>query len=370
MHMAYDARMSLGNYRGMGRYLRALIAGREHVLLGLCASGESDPDLRIVAGGMRTYPLWEQLSIPRLLRARNIDTFIAPYNTAPLRLPAKTRLILIVHDLIYMEPSPLSRSMYQNAGRVYRRLVTPHAIRRADLIVTVSRYTADRLAARFHVDERKIRVIPASIDAAWFDAPAAPREQAGMVLTVAGEAPSKNLLRALEAFALCRTRAHPASLRMKVAGVKPAFHSTFRAHAAALGVEDAVEFLPYLPDASLRALYRQADVLLMPSLAEGFGIPLLEAMASGVPVASSDAASLPEVGGDASLYFDPLAVEQMAAVLHRILSDAPLRNAMSDRGRAQARRFHPDAIQGRIQSFWNEVEQTVGPARPVECAAC
>src|ERR1700738_5135514 len=117
LRIAYDAQLSIGQYRGMGRYLRALIAGRAQSVLGFCSSGARDPELRLIADGTTFYPLWEQFSIPRLARRHAIDVFIAPYNTAPLALPATTRLVLIVHDLIYMEHLPPSQSLYQNAGR-------------------------------------------------------------------------------------------------------------------------------------------------------------------------------------------------------------------------------------------------------------
>lgn len=370
LRLAYDARMSLGDYRGMGRYLRGLIAGREQRLFGLCAEGEHDPALRLIADGMHVYPLWEQVSIPRLVRDHGIDVFIAPYNTAPLALPAQTRLVLVVHDLIFMEPTPLSRSLYQNAGRLYRRFVTPRVVRRAELILTVSEYTKRQLVVRLGVEQRRLRVIPVSIGKEWYTERAERRERASTVLTVAGEAASKNLSRALGAFALCRKQAGIANLSMKVAGVKSAHHGTFREEARALGIADAVEFLSYLSDDAIRALYRASDVLLMPSLAEGFGIPVLEAMAAGLPVASSSAASLPEIGGDAALYFDPLNTEEMAAVLQRLLSYSELRREMSQRGLIQARRFHPDAVRSKIEAFWSEIEPAASPAASRELASC
>lgn len=370
VRVAYDARMSLGDYRGMGRYLRALISGREQSLIGFCATGEHDPALHLIADGMHAYPLWEQVSIPRLVRRHDIDVLVAPYNTAPLLLPAQTRLMLVVHDLIFMEPMPASRSLYQNAGRLYRRLVTPQAVRRAELILTVSDYTARQLVARFRVDERRMRVIPVSIGAEWYADPAEPGERATTVLAVAGEAPSKNLSRALEAFAMCAKRSGGGELRMNVAGVKSTYHGAFREQARVLGVGDAVEFLSYISDDAMRALYRASDVLLMPSLAEGFGIPVLEAMAAGVPVVSSSAASLPEIGGDAALYFDPLNTEEMAAALQRALGDYALRRGMRERACVQARRFHPDAVRKRIEAFWSEVEVAVSPMASGELASC
>jgi len=356
MTIAYDARFSLGQYRGMGRFLRFLIQGRECDFLGFCATGEQDASLKLVAAGFRFYPLWEQVSIPHLTRVRNISTFLAPYNTAPLRLPKRVKLVLVVHDLIFMDRLPLSRSLYQNVGRMYRRLVVPRAIRRADVVVTVSHYTAEQLASRFGLDSRRIRVIPNSIGEEWFSGEMERTPQPRYVLVVAGEAPSKNLSRAIAAFTQCRNSGDDLRLRLKVAGVKERFHKDFHEQVCALGIEDFVDFLTYLPDAAMRGLYQQAELFVMPSLSEGFGIPVLEAMASGVPVAASSASCLPEIGGDAARYFDPYSIEDMSSTMHKIVSDQGLREKMSELGRVQARKFHPALVRRQIQSFWAEIE--------------
>jgi glycosyltransferase involved in cell wall biosynthesis len=287
-----------------------------------------------------------------------------------LTLSHDMRLILVVHDLIFMDPLPPSQSLYQNVGRLYRRLVAPRAIGRANVIVTVSNFVAASLASRFKVEPQRLRVIPNTIASQWYDSSSGPSIPGGFVLVVAGEAPSKNLKRALEAFALCRRLDRGSSLRMKVAGVKSAFHAAFAAHAQVLGVGESVEFLPYVSDDQMRFLYREADVLLMPSLAEGFGIPILEAMASGTPVAASNAASLPEIGGDAARYFDPTSPEHMAEILHQIISEPGPRARMAELGRIQACKFHPNVIRASIQKFWDElahVDESV-PAR--ELASC
>ena len=369
VRIAYDARFAIGQYRGMGRYLRRLIAGREQELLGFCAGGEYDHALRLVADGPSFYPLWEQVAIPRLVRRHGIEVFIAPYNTAPLTLPRETSLVLIVHDLIYMQSSAASRSMYQNSGRIYRRLIVPHAIHRADVIITVSKFTASSIVARFGIELERITILPNSIGQEWFASSASAVQTQEYVLTVAGEAPSKNLHRAIEAFAACCDAGANPCLRMKVAGVKPAFHGTFAAQARALGIGDRVEFLPYLGDQEMRDIYRGASALFMPSLAEGFGIPVLEAMASGIPVAASNVSSLPEIGGDAACYFDPLSTRDMAESLLRILGDSGLRARLVDLGRIQARKLHPSVVHAAVQDFWSDLGQLERPLPEVSSAA-
>lgn len=354
--IAYDARLAIGHYRGMGRFLRQLIAGRERSFIGLCASSEHDGDLLPVASGLRAYPLWEQLSVPRQVRRFQADALLAPYNTAPLLLPSRVLLVLVVHDLIFMEPSDRSLSLYQNLGRRYRRAVVPPAIRRADIIVTVSHHTAGQLAARHAVERERIRVIPNNLDPLWFASPPGSPSKPAYVLVVGGEAPSKNLERAIEAFAQCRAQLDMPDLRLKVAGVKPRFHAHFRQRANAAGVEAAVEFLPYLTDDRMRELYAGALAFLLPSLAEGFGIPVLEAMASGVPVAAATGSSLQEIGGEAAIYFDPRSVRNMADALARILVDRQLAAQLVERGRCRARQFHPNQVQEKIDALWSEVD--------------
>ena len=362
LKIAYDARLSLGEYRGMGHYLRQLIAGRERDFLGFCATGEQDPSLNLIASGLRSYPLWEQVSIPRLVRSHEVSTFLAPYNTAPLFLPKGVKLVMIVYDLIFMDRAPLSRSLYQNVGRLYRRIVAPRAIRRADMVVTCSHYTARQLESRFALGGSRVRVLPCSIDEEWFADEASIPTSPHYVLVVAGEAPSKNLSRAIAAFARCRSLSKDSSLRMKVAGVKERFHSVFQSEAKSAGVSDFVTFLRYIPDVEMRQLFRRAKLFIMPSLAEGFGIPVLEAMASGVPVAASSSTCLQEVGGDAARYFDPFSVEDMAATMLDILDDSALQAKMAEQGRIQSRKFHPDVVKEQISSFWAEIE---GVGKPV-----
>lgn len=353
--VGYDARFGIGEYRGMGRYLRRFIAGIGDAVVGFCADGEADPDLTLKARGFRFYPLWEQVSLPLRAAQSGIDVLIAPYNTAPLLIPCRMKLVLVVHDLIYLRSAaelPYSRSVYQNFGRIYRRWVVPRAVRRADHIVCVSEYTRSELMRKFQVETAKLTIIPNSIDASWYSLR---RKTTGQryVFCVSGEAPNKNLGRALQGFAEYCERFGDHDTQFRVAGVKPAHHAAFCAIANHYRMRSRVEFLDYISDEKLRELYAGAAAFLFPSTEEGFGIPVLEALAAGVPVIASQASSIPEVGGDAALYFDPVSAPDMAEQLSNVLSNPELQDSMSRRGRQNALQFHPDVVDARIRGFWN-----------------
>ncbi len=355
--VAFDARFSIGQYRGMGRYLRRLIRPIASQAVAFAATGESDTDLHPIARGVRSYPAWEQLSLPRRIREAGVDFFLAPYNTAPLRLPPDVKLVLVIHDFIYLRSSrevPLSRSLYQNFGRLYRRLVVPSAIHRAHRIICVSQHTANELLQRFAIAPEKLSVIPNTIDESWFALAPRPPAQP-YILCVSGEAPNKNLAGALQGFAQYCRGAGDRTTRMKIVGVKSTFHAHFRSIANAHSIAAQLDFLPYVSDLELQALYSGAAAFFFPSCDEGFGIPLLEAMAAGVPVVASNASSIPEVAADAALYFHPNAPSQMAEQITNVLSNPALQRTMSSRGRARAQRFHPFVIDAAVADFWRQL---------------
>lgn len=352
--VGYDARLAIEPYRGMGRYLRALIRGKESEFIGFCATGESSPTLDLAKRGAKSYPLWEQLSLPRQVRAHKINTLIAPFNTAPLGLPSAVHLVLVIHDLIFLDPLPWSRSLYQNVGRIYRRIVVPRAAARANVIITVSEYSKAQILERLGVPASRVEVIPCSLPEGWFDAKPPRHDEPPYVLMVSGEAPSKNLRRGIAGFSKVASRWN--DLLLKIVGVKEKYHDEFLRFAREHGIGNRVQFQGFQQEEQLKELYRGAEVFILPSLAEGFGIPLLEAMASGVPILSSSAASLPEVAGNAALYFDPTSVDEIGARLTAILDSSETRQRLVEEGHRQVLKYHEARVAEKIQAFWARLQ--------------
>lgn len=355
--VAYDARFSIGQYRGMGRYLRRLLRPIEGQAIGLVAKGESDPHLKLEARGFHFYPAWEQISVPRRVVQSGARIYLSPYNTAPLRLPSGVKLVLVIHDFIYLRTRSelaLSRSAYQNLGRAYRRWNVPRAIRHADHIICVSETTRRELEQRFSVNGKKISVIPNTIDASWYTR-SRTSNLVNYVFCVSGEAPNKNLEVAIRGFSDYLRSSKDRAMQMKIAGVKPAFHARFNALVAQQGIAGRIEFLPYVSDMQLQALYANARAFVFPSREEGFGIPVLEALACGTPVMAARSSAVSEVAGSAALYFNPDSPPGMAEQLNMLQKDAALQNTMSARGRQQAAQFHPDVVDAQIRGFWRRI---------------
>ena len=182
LRIGIDARLSIGSFRGMGRYTREFAAQCDEQLFWLGHAGQKADPLITHAVGTAVYPVWEQCVLPRLCRDLRLDAVLCPYNTGPVSRLASTKLFLVVHDLIYLEPArsvPFGGSPYQLAGRVYRRLIVPRAVARADALVTVSRFTASEIERRLRVSDKPLLVVPNTIEETWYDGTPALEAQKG-----------------------------------------------------------------------------------------------------------------------------------------------------------------------------------------------
>jgi glycosyltransferase involved in cell wall biosynthesis len=218
---------------------------------------------------------------------------------------------------------------------------------RADWVVTPSRAAQRELTEYYGFPEERVTVIPHGVEAALvdMDAPLSPDERQ-MLAALPGEFvfyvgrfhARKNLPRLLDAMAqLAASRGE--AVPLVIAGRDMWSEQALRDHVAKLGLGDSVHFPGYVSDAALAQLYRRARVFAFPTLHEGFGMPVLEAMAHAVPVLSSNISSLPEVCGDAAVLVDPLDAAAIADGLSRILDDAVLRARLAAAGPARAKEF-------------------------------
>jgi glycosyltransferase involved in cell wall biosynthesis len=252
--------------------------------------------------------------------------------------------VLTVHDLIFR----LFPQHHKRLNYWYLNAAMPVYCRRANAIIAVSQATKGDLVHFYGLDPAKIIVVHEAAAPHFAPSPPAQIAQVGAryglpdryLLHVGTIEPRKNLNRLLEAVA--RLRRAGEDVQLVVVGSKGWLYQGFFRRLEELALGDVVRLPGYIPDADLPALYSGARLVAVPSLYEGFGLPVLEAMACGAPVVCSDVSSLPEVGGDAARYFDPTDVDGMADAILAVWRDESLREGMRQQGLARAARFSWD----------------------------
>jgi glycosyltransferase involved in cell wall biosynthesis len=289
------------------------------------------------------YGFREHFTIPFKLRRLGADLLHSPHYVRPLLCP--TPSVVTIHDCIHL----LFPQYHPRGGAAYARFMMGRAIERSERVFTVSE-ASKRDILRFYpeADPERIQVIPNAIDTALIEDPGEEerlrvRERyqiRGRFVLYAGHIkPHKNLERLIDAFGLIKQRPGHGDLKLIIIGEDLNRFASLRRRVEAARVRQDVRFFGFVPETTLAALYRMAEVFAFPSLYEGFGLPPLEAMACGTPVVTSNISSLPEVVGDAALLVDPHDIEAIASGIQRVLENEELRSDLKARGRIRARLF-------------------------------
>ena len=351
MRVAIDAR-KLHDF-GIGTYIRNLLrhlARTDHSTEYVLLCGEADlgvaaqlgPNFRGVLEPSPNYSLREQVHVPWVLRRERPDLYHAPHYVLPagVRCPS----VVTIHDCIHlMFPQYLPNRL----AYAYARAQMWSAARRSDCILTVSEASKRDILHLFNVPPEKIVVVYNAIDSHFSVTPSEEavsrvRERYQLdhkfVLYVGNIKPHKNLVRLIEAFHQLR-QGELADLKLLIIGDQISKLPSLRRAVHRHKLHKQVRFLGYVADDQLAILYRLASVFVFPSLYEGFGLPPLEAMASGTPVVASNVSSLPEVVGDAAVLVNPYDVDAIVDGLRRVLTDPALAAGMSRKGIERAREF-------------------------------
>jgi glycosyltransferase involved in cell wall biosynthesis len=302
--------------------------------------------------GRRGTKAIAELSVLGRIAGREVDLLHSLAMTAPLRTRAVN--VVTVADITWLLVSDPDMA---GTFRLWR-LVVPPVARRADRVIVHSQAAAEQVVERLRVRRERVDVIPHGQGIVESVAPALERElrtrlglgEGLVVLTVSAKKAHKNLERLVRAMTVVVERQPTAMLVMP--GSPTAHERELRELAAQLGIAANVAFPAYVDAADLEGLYALARCFVFPSLNEGFGLPLLEAMRRGVPVACSNASAHPEVAGDAARYFDPYSVPDIAAALIELLTDRELAARLVARGRERQTRFTWEAAaRGTLESY-------------------
>lgn len=301
------------------------------------------PNMHIVTLRCPTYPLWEQWALPRAVSKVQPDLLHCTSNTAPVYTSAP--LVLTLHDIIFLEKQVARNpSLYQSMGRLYRRLVVPRILPRCRRIVTVSEFECQRIRTALGLDAERIVAIHNGYNPRFrpldrcMETTKKYLPDPEYLFFLGNTDPKKNTPGTLRAYA-DYVRRSAAPLPLLVADLTP------QAAEAILREIDAPELsawlrLPgYIPNGDLPAVYNGASAFLYTSLRESFGIPLLEAMACGTPVVTSDTSAIPEIAGGAAILVDPTSPEKIADALLRLETDAAFRASQVANGLERVKRF-------------------------------
>jgi glycosyltransferase involved in cell wall biosynthesis len=369
MRVAIDARklhdFGIGTYiRNLLRHLARTDQNTEFVLLcgeaDLGVAAQLGPNFRAVLEPSPNYSLREQVHVPWVLRRERPNVYHAPHYVLPagVRCPS----VVTIHDCIHLM---FPQYLPNRVAYAYARAQMWSAARRSNCILTVSEASKRDILHLFNVAPEKIVVVYNAIDSHFSVTPseeavARVRERYQLdhrfVLYVGNIKPHKNLVRLIEAFDELR-RGELEDLKLLIIGDQisklPALRRAVHRHK----LHKHVRFLGYLADDQLAILYRLASVFAFPSLYEGFGLPPLEAMASGTPVVTSNVSSLPEVVGGAAVLVDPYDVDAIVDGLRRVLTNPTLAAEMRQKGIARAREF---SWERSVAKTWAVYQQIAG----------
>lgn len=339
----------------INEYFVIVAPGPDHCL------GESER-MHIIELKCPTYPLWEQMALPRALRKIKPDLLHCTSNTAPLW--CSVPLVLTLHDIIYMERRHSgSKSWYQRLGWHYRRIVVPRILARCRHIITVSDTERQRIQSHFHLPEEKISVLHNGYNSQYTPGEA----DSGIVCRYVPQGseylffmgntePRKNTRRVLKSYAQY-LQASVRKLPLLLSGMKKEEMNRLLEEEGLLHLHPSIHCPGYLPSEDMPALFRGASVFLFPSLSEGFGIPILEAMACGTPVITSNVSAMPEVAGRGALLVNPLDENELARRIIELEQFPALRSEQRAYGLERAKLFSWERNATSLINIYNQTKK-------------
>lgn len=290
-----------------------------------------------------TYFLWEQVALPLCLNRIKPDLLHCTSNTAPLY--TRCPLFLTLHDIIFLEKKKgANQSLYQRLGRIYRRWVVPRIIPKCKQIITVSDYERENILQKLSLDPQKVTTIYNGLSAAFHPSRKNPDivkkyiSVEPYLFFLGNTDPKKNTPNTLKAYAIYLQKSKR-KLPLLIADLKESVIDTLLAKEGLTHIKPNLYFPGYIPNGDLPSVYTGAFAFLYTSLRESFGLPLLEAMASGVPVISSNRSAIPEIAGDGALLTDPTDPEMIAQTIVDLENNIDLYNKQVEYGLNRSKRY-------------------------------
>ena len=316
-------------------------------------------NFHIIEIGNGFYPMWEQIALPRAIKELNLDMLHCTSNTAPLR--CKIPLILTLHDIIFLEARDKSNhSFYQNLGWFYRRLVVPHILKKCKRIITVSDFELNNIVSKLAIPQERMVMIYNGYNE-WFK-PTVEEDftyqkyidQSGYFFFLGNTDPKKNTERTLIAYSKYLEKSDT-KRQLLMADLDKLYLNDILTRNGIENIRKKIIMPGYIVNSDLPNIYNNAFAFLYTSLRESFGIPLLEAMACGTPVITSNTSSMPEIGGPHAILINPEDPDEIAEMMLKLEKDDDFYRQQEKVGIERAKLFSWKQTTERLLELYEDV---------------
>ena len=322
---------------------------------------ESTENVHVVELKCPTYPLWEQWALPRAAKKAGVDILHCTSNTAPIccNIP----LVLTLHDIIFLEPrDKQNKSLYQNLGWLYRRLVVPKILDKCRRIITVSEFEKENIIGKLNIPRKQMAMIYNGYNE-WFKPLTTDHSiltkyiaEPGFFFFLGNTDPKKNTERTLTAYSTYLERSEK-KRPLLMADLDRQYLEDIIARNGLENIREKIVMPGYIVNSDLPYIYNSAFAFLYTSLRESFGIPLLEAMACGTPVITSNTSSMPEIGGKEAILVNPEHSDDIAEMMLRLETDQTFYDKQKTVGLERAKHFSWHQTAEQLLKLYEEVYQ-------------
>lgn len=321
---------------------------------------EDSSRVHVIEINTPSYPLWEQFALPRAAKQVGVDILHCTSNTAPIF--CSIPLVLTLHDIIFLESrDKQNRSLYQNMGWLYRRLVVPRILNKCERIITVSEFERNNIIKKLDIPERRIKMIYNGYNE-WFRPLSDEQEvykkympEKGFLFFLGNTDPKKNTERTLVAYSKYLERSE-VKRPLLMADLDQEYLNGIISRNHIDNIREKIFMPGYIQNRDLPYIYNSAFAFLYTSLRESFGIPLLEAMACGTPVVTSNTSSMPEIGGINAILLNPERADEIADMLIKLEQDATFYQQQKEWGLARATLFSWKFTAEQLLELYMEVK--------------
>ena len=324
---------------------------------------ESSKNVHVIELNCPTYPLWEQWALPRAAKRYGVEILHCTSNTAPIWCDIP--LVLTLHDIIFLEPrDKQNHSLYQNMGWLYRRLNVPRILNKCRRIITVSNFEMENIISKLNIPRERMAMIYNGYNE-WFK-PVEDKDEIyknyipepGYFFFLGNTDPKKNTERTLVAYSKYLAKS---SIKRKLlmADLDPEYLNGIIERNHIENIRDNIVMPGYIVNSDLPYIYHSAFAFLYTSLRESFGIPLLEAMACGTPVITSNTSSMPEIGGKDAILVNPEKSDEITDMMLRLETDNDFYEHQRAIGMERAKLFSWEKTAGNLLKLYQEVYQEI-----------